>query len=124
MVFALFNLVPALFFTAFHAQMASLGIVLTGVALRWSAYAMGMVFVFSIAMDQVRHCREGTDFTLQIVIVHLASLILAVASGKIAGGFSYHTLFVSSIALGMINLLAVRYRFAVMDRTSETQNTQ
>ncbi|MFO7998395.1 MAG: MFS transporter [Bacteroidales bacterium] len=123
LAFALFNLVPALFFTLFHAQMANLGIVLTGVALLWSAYAMGMVFVFTIAMDQVRHCREGTDFTMQIVIVHLASLILAVASGKIAGGFSYHTLFVISIALGVINLLAVRYRFAVMDRASATQNT-
>jgi MFS family permease len=111
-VFGLYNLVPAMFFVLLHGRAGELAVIYTGVALLWSAYAMGMVFVFTLAMDQVRHCREGTDFTLQIVIVHLTSLVLAVGSGKIAGTLSYEALFVFSLALGLINLLAIRHRFA------------
>jgi hypothetical protein len=70
-----------------------------------------MVFVFTIAMEQVRHCREGTDFTLQIVIVHFSSLMLAVLSGKIAGALSYSGLFIFSFVMGLITLLVVKLRF-------------
>ena len=111
-LFATLNLIPGLFFMLMHTQSDAYWVVITGVALLWGAYAMGMVFVFTVAMDQVRHCREGTDFTLQIVVVHISSLIIAVASGKIAGAFSYGTLFTCSVLLGIITLLLVvrRYR--------------
>jgi MFS family permease len=106
-VFAAFNLIPPVYFLAFGADMAMPGVIWLGVALLWGAFAAGMVFLFTIAMDQVRHCREGTDFTLQIVIVHFSSLILAVLSGKIAGTWSYSGLFVFSIGMGLFALLAV-----------------
>lgn len=32
----------------------------------------------------VRKGREGTDFTIQIVITHIGSLLVATASGKLA----------------------------------------
>jgi hypothetical protein len=116
MLFATFNLLPALFFALMHPMAATPWVVWAGVALLWGAYAMGMVFVFTIAMDQVRHCREGTDFTLQIVVVHLSSLTLAVLSGKIAGAFSYGNLFAFSVVMGVITLLAARYRFSFLKR--------
>jgi MFS family permease len=106
-VFAAFNLIPPVYFLAFGADMAMPGVIWLGVALLWGAFAAGMVFLFTIAMDQVRHCREGTDFTLQIVVVHLSSLILAVLSGKIAGTWSYSGLFVFSIGMGLLALLVV-----------------
>lgn len=113
MIFGLFNLLPALFFTILHPQLTTTWVIWSGVALLWCAYATGMVFVFTIAMEQVRHCREGTDFTLQIVIVHLCSLILAVLSGKIAGAFSYGTLFAFSLALGVITIFVIQLRYNI-----------
>ena len=110
-LFGLFNLLPPLYFLLMYPHAGNPAMIYTGVALLWSTYAMGMVFVFTLAMDKVRHCREGTDFTLQIVIVHLASLVLAVASGRIAGALSYQALFMVSAGLGLLNLLAVRHRF-------------
>lgn len=109
--FAILNLAPPLFFYFFGACLASPAIVYSGVALLWGAYAAGMVFLFTIAMEKVRHCREGTDFTLQIVIVHLSSLIFAVLSGKIADTLSYTGLFVSGIAMGLLALPIVWLRF-------------
>ncbi len=111
MVFASLNLLPPIFFILFGASAATPMVIWLGVAILWGAYAAGMVFLFTIAMDRVRHCREGTDFTLQIVMVHFSSLILAVLSGKIAGTFSYSGLFVFSLGMGLITLLLVKLRF-------------
>lgn len=111
MLFALLNILPPLYFLFAHNAFNSQLVLYIGVALLWGIYAMDVVFLFTIAMDQVRHCREGTDFTLQIVVVHLAALIMAVASGKIAGSISYQALYIFSIILALITLVAVRIRF-------------
>jgi MFS family permease len=111
MAFAIVNLLPAIYFLIFHSYAQYQVVVYTGAGLLWGAYAMGMVLVFTVAMDRVRHCREGTDFTMQIVIVHLGSLIISVMSGKIAGGISYAALFAISLIMGVLTLLVVYYRF-------------
>ena len=108
--FALLNLIPVVFFLLMHQHAGSYWVIVSGVVLLWGAYAMGMVFVFTVAMDQVRHCREGTDFTLQIVVVHISNLALAVASGKIAGTFSYTALFGFSLLLAAITAVVVGMR--------------
>jgi MFS family permease len=64
-----------------------------GIAMVWGAYGAASVMVYTIAMDVVRPGREGTDFTIQIVITHLSSLIIAVSSGKIADMIGYSGLF-------------------------------
>ena len=114
-VFASINLLPSIFFFLFGSIASSPWVIWSGVALLWGAYAGGMVFVFTIAMDRVRHCLEGTDFTLQIVIVHISSLILSVLSGKIAGAYSYNGLFVISFFLGVLTLATVYWRFRKKD---------
>ena len=110
-LFALLNFLPPLYFLFTHNAFGTPIVLYVGVALLWGVYAMDVVFLFTMAMERVRHCREGTDFTLQIVIVHLAALIMAVASGKIAGTFSFHALYLLSIALAMITMVAVWIRF-------------
>lgn len=106
-LYALFNLLPVTYFLLLHQAAVSMPVIAAGVVLLWGAYAMGMVFVFTVAMDRVRHCREGTDFTMQIVIVHLFNLTVAVASGQIAGAFSYGTLFAASLLLGLVTVWVV-----------------
>ena len=105
LLFATVNLLPVLYFIFMHQATGNLWVVATGITMTWGAFAMGMVLVFTMAMDNVRHCREGTDFTMQIVVVHLVSLAVSVASGQVAGAFSYATLFGLSLALALVTLV-------------------
>lgn len=77
----------------------------------WISYGMATVGVYTISMDIVREGREGTDFTLQIVITHLSSLIIAVFSGRLADAAGYQFLFRTELVLGMLSLLAVYFLF-------------
>ncbi|MBE0661554.1 MAG: MFS transporter [Bacteroidales bacterium] len=84
--------------------------VYAGIFLLWLAYGASMVAVYTAAMDMVRPGREGTDFTLQIVITHLSGLVLGVMSGKFADSFGYDGLFLtqallSIVAFGLLMLL-------------------
>ncbi len=76
-----------------------------GITMLWMAYGAAMVAVYTAAMDKVRPGREGTDFTLQIVITHLSGLAMGVLSGKIAGVFGYNGLFLSQAALSFLVLV-------------------
>jgi MFS family permease len=88
----------------------NVGALYTGIFLLWAAYGASMVAVYTAAMDMVRPGREGTDFTLQIVITHLSGLIIGVMSGKFADSFGYDGLFLtqallSIVAFGLLMLL-------------------
>jgi MFS family permease len=63
------------------------------ISLLWAGYGLATVAIYTTSMDAVRKGREGTDFTLQIVITHLSSLIIAVASGKMGDLLGYPGLF-------------------------------
>jgi len=77
------------------------GFIIAGILFIWSAYGANSVLVYTIAMDSVRKGREGTDFTIQIVLTHLGSLILAVLSGKITHGLGYEGLFIVELVLAL-----------------------
>lgn len=80
----------------------AVGGVYAGIFLLWTAYGASMVAVYTAAMDMVRPGREGTDFTLQIVITHLSGLMLGVMSGKFADNFGYDGLFLAQALLSII----------------------
>lgn len=77
----------------------------------WSVYGMATVFVYTSSMDMVRHGREGTDFTIQIVLTHVGSLFLAVSSGKIAHSIGYANLFLIEVCIGVILLVAIPFLY-------------
>ena len=60
-------------------------------------------------MDAVRKGREGTDFTIQIVITHVGSLLVATASGKIAHEFSYIGLFTAEAIISALVFFILLY---------------
>jgi len=64
-----------------------------GTGMLWAAYGLSTVAIYTTSMDIVRKGREGTDFTLQIVITHLSSLITAVISGKLGDMIGYRNFF-------------------------------
>jgi MFS family permease len=68
--------------------------VIPALILIWSIYGAISVSVYTIAMNSIRRGREGTDFTIQIVLTHLGSLIFAILSGKLAHMLGYRGLFI------------------------------
>ena len=62
-------------------------------------------------MEKVRKGREGTDFTLQIVITHLSSLVLAVLSGKLGDLAGYRGVFSIEAGLCLFTFLILLYSY-------------
>lgn len=73
----------------------------------WSSYGLSTVLVYTVAMDFVRPGREGTDFTLQTVLTHLSSMLIAVCSGKLADCWGYSGLFLVEAVLAACSLLYI-----------------
>lgn len=93
-----------------YLGLLSLPWVMISLALLWGAYGVGTVMIYSQAMDFIRPGREGTDFTLQIVLLHLSSVVIAGLSGKLASMFGYSTFFVIEALLSLISLIYI-YRY-------------
>ncbi len=82
-----------------------------GILAVWGIYSMLTVFVYSFLMEQIRQGREGTDFTLQIVLAHIGSLVIAVASGKFTHQFGYSGLFLLESIISIILLIILPYLY-------------
>ncbi|WP_321369794.1 MFS transporter [uncultured Draconibacterium sp.] len=110
-IFPVINVLVATFFFGLTHTNHALWLVYLGVALLWGAYAMSSVFVYTMSMQVVRKGREGTDFTIQIVITHLSSLVIAIMSGKVADALTYRGLFAIEIGLGILILALLPFIF-------------
>ncbi|BEG99036.1 MFS transporter [Bacteroides sedimenti] len=77
----------------------------------WASYGLSSVLVNTVAMDFLRDGREGTDFTLQTVITHLSSMIIAVFSGKLADCLGYSGLFLIECGLAVSSLIFILVSF-------------
>jgi predicted MFS family arabinose efflux permease len=78
-----------------------------GIGLVWASYGLSTVAIYTLAMDKVRKGREGTDFTIQIVLTHIGSLLVATLSGKIAHETGYTALFFGEAAVASMVFLLV-----------------
>ena len=87
--------------------------VIPALILIWSIYGAISVSVYTISMNSIRKGREGTDFTIQIVLTHLGSLIFAILSGKLAHMLGYRGLFIieSIIVILLFFLFPLLYSF-------------
>jgi predicted MFS family arabinose efflux permease len=94
--------------------------VYTGIALIWSAYGMCSVAVYTISMNTVREGKEGTDYTIQIVLTHLSSLLLVIISGRIGDWIGYSGLFLTEAALGLLVTLSVGALYRDPEQQSQT----
>lgn len=110
-VFPAINIIVAIFFFGLTFSAHPLYLIYIGIGLLWAAYAMSSVFIFTLAMKIVRKGREGTDFTIQIVITHLSSLIIAVMSGKVADAITYRGLFAIEVGLGLLIFILIPFIF-------------
>jgi MFS family permease len=106
---AILNISAAFFFWWISRGVPSLGQIYAGICLLWAAYGASSVIIYTTSMDVVRPGAAGTDFTMQIVITHLSSLIIAVLSGKVAGAIGYTGLFGIEVFMGIFTLLVILY---------------
>ena len=82
-----------------------------GICLLWATYGISTIIVYTTAMDRSREGREGTDFTLQTVLTHFSSIVIAIASGRIIDMFSMKTLYSVEIFLALATLLFSIFAF-------------
>jgi predicted MFS family arabinose efflux permease len=108
-IFLIISLVAASWFWIMSFSVPSGVTIYIGIALLWGSYGLSTVAIYTTSMDIVRKGCEGTDFTIQIVITHLSSLIIAVLSGKIGDLTGYTGLFGIEILLCLIALAILFY---------------
>ncbi len=116
-LFSVFVLIACLYFLGLSYIHPTTPLLYGGIFLLWGSYGMATIVVYTTAMDCVRPGREGTDFTVQTVITHLAGMIMAILSGKIADATGYHGLFFFETAIAFLSLL---YILIVFKKEKET----
>ena len=108
-LFLLVALSAAGWFWFISHSVPSLPAVYTGIALLWGSYGLCTVAIYTTSMDIVRKGREGTDFTIQIVLTHLSSLIIAVMSGRVGDLVGYNGLFGIEVLLCLLTFAILFY---------------
>ncbi|MBK7134304.1 MAG: MFS transporter [Bacteroidales bacterium] len=103
-IFSGLSLITAVLFWFMTKSVPSLAVIYVAIGLLWGTYGLSTVAIYTTSMDIVRKGREGTDFTIQIVITHLSSLIIAVFSGKIGDLIGYNGLFSIEVLLCLLTL--------------------
>jgi len=76
-----------------------------------ACYGLATVVLYTTAMRCVRPGREGTDFTIQIVISHVSGLLVAVLAGTVAHIFDYRGLYIAETVVAIISLIYVLSAF-------------
>lgn len=107
LMFLSVSLFISLFFVCITFQPVHSSFIYFGIIVLWLAYGLSTVVIYTSAMDRVRPGKEGTDFTIQIVLTHLGSLIIATQSGKIADLMGYRSLFYIETGLVMLTFMII-----------------
>lgn len=120
-IFALINLFAATFFIYLANHTPLLFEIYIGICLLWGAYGLSTVIIYTTSMDIVRKGREGTDFTVQIVVTHLSGLIIAILSGRIGDKIGYSGLFRVEFVLAVFVFLVLLYNYPLRLKKNENR---
>jgi len=123
-LFSFINLMATLYFVLLSGDVPSILEIYAGICLLWGAYGLSTVIIYTTSMDVVRKNREGTDFTVQIVITHLSGILIAVMSGRIGDKMGYQGLFQLEFLFGIFALFMLYYNYPIKFRkNADRQNT-
>lgn len=112
-LFALLNLLTAIYFYFISGISPSIVHIYLGICLLWGAYGFSSVIIYTTSMDVVRKNREGTDFTTQIVLTHLSSMIIAILSGHLGTRLGYSGMFTAEIVLSVMAIFTVLLNYPI-----------
>lgn len=110
-LFASAILLTTLYFVALSFLQPTALLLYAAVFLLWGSYGMATIVVYTTAMDHVRPGKEGTDFTIQTVLTHLSSMLVAIGSGRIADRLGYQGLFIAESLLALLSLCYILCMF-------------
>lgn len=102
--FAIMTLLSTIYFAIVVSINFSPILLYIGIILLWTSYGMSTIVVYTTAMNYVRPGKEGTDFTLQTVITHLSSMLVAILGGYVADQFGYQSLAFLGVFLAALSL--------------------
>lgn len=109
-VFAAFNVLAAILFV-YTTINHNMSVLYAAIGVLWLAYAMSSVIIYTISMENVRPGREGTDYSIQIVITHLMGIILAIVCGKLADHIGFNGLFMVEACVALVVLVSVFFLY-------------
>ncbi len=114
----------SLFVTLWFIFMLSVGMthmqLYTAVVMLWISYGFSSVAIYTISMDIVRPGREGTDFTIQIVITHISALLITILSGKIADNLGFIGLFTIESIIAALVIISIPFFYK--EKLSDTES--
>jgi predicted MFS family arabinose efflux permease len=108
-IFTLITLVAASYLWFISKGIPDKTEIYVAICLLWGSYGLSTVVIYTTSMDNVRKGMEGTDFTLQIVVTHLSSILVAVLSGRIGDKTGYNGLFGLEALLTLFTLVLLFY---------------
>lgn len=121
--FATYNIFAALFFLYINQTGVTKPLLYAAITFLWSAYSMSSVIIYTLSMGKVREGKEGTDYSIQIVITHLEGIIIAILAGKFADVLGMNSLFIAEAALATLVLIIVFFSPSVaVDPTPKKNN--
>lgn len=85
----------------------TLPLLVGGLLLVKTCHAFASIVVYTTAMDCVRDGREGTDFTIQVVVVHLSSSLISIISGGVGEWLDYRGLYLIELGIALVSLIYV-----------------
>lgn len=105
--FSAYNIFAALFFIYIYNIGITKPLLYAAITILWSAYSMSSVIIYTVSMGKVRTGKEGTDYSIQIVITHLEGILIAILAGKFADAFGMNYLFIAEAALATLVFVIV-----------------
>lgn len=112
-LFAVLNILAAGYFFLISMDTPTVVQLYLAISFVWGAYGLSSVIIYTTSMDAVRKNSEGTDFTVQIVITHLSSMLVAIFSGRIGDSIGYNGLFGVEVLMGLASLVVLFYNYPV-----------
>jgi len=107
-LFAVFMVITALYvfliskYTHPAMPLLYIAVIMIGIS-----YGTSAVVLYTLAMDRVRKGREGTDFTIQLVIAQLSGITVGALSGVFAQHFGYSNLFLAEFGFACLALFYI-----------------
>ena len=102
--------VPAYFLFLTYVS-PTLPLIMAGIVLMRATEASAAVTVYSTSMDYVRSGREGTDFTIQVVLVHISGSLITIIAGGIGQWLDYRGLCIIELVLSLVCVWYVFFKF-------------
>jgi len=107
LVVAVMIVLAPLYFLLLTFTTPVLPLLIGGLLFVKTCHAFASIVVYTTAMDTVREGREGTDFTVQVVVVHFSSTLISLISGGVGEWLDYRGLYLIELSIAIVSLIYV-----------------